>query len=174
MMTTSRISTHQSNSVNTVLTPWTYDTLTKRFSFLFSLNYILQNCSCKRILNSTLWLWRWLPHRLSKRQSLSTTTVPVLFWTTFTPNEHTEPTYEMTAGFKTFTKWKFKHKIAFLAFDNSVCYNYGRERARWSVSFALIGYLSGQDGSILPARDFPLWSREKTFSFWLCNKSFIA
>ena len=28
-----------------------------------------------------LWLWRWLPHRLSKRQSLSTTTV--LFRTTF-------------------------------------------------------------------------------------------
>ena len=28
------------------------------------------------------WLWRWLPHRLSKRQSLSTTTV--LFRTTFT------------------------------------------------------------------------------------------
>ena len=25
-------------------------------------------------LNSRLWLWRWLPHRLSKRQSLSTTT----------------------------------------------------------------------------------------------------
>ena len=30
----------------------------------------------------TLWLWRWLPHRLLKRQSLSTTTV--LFRTTFT------------------------------------------------------------------------------------------
>ena len=30
----------------------------------------------------TRWLWRWLPHRLSKRQSLSTTTV--LFRTTFT------------------------------------------------------------------------------------------
>ena len=29
-----------------------------------------------------LWLWRWLPQRLSKRQSLSTTTV--LFRTTFT------------------------------------------------------------------------------------------
>ena len=29
-----------------------------------------------------LWLWRWLPHRLSKRQSLSTTTV--LFRTMFT------------------------------------------------------------------------------------------
>ena len=31
---------------------------------------------------NSLWLWRWLPHRLSKRQSLSTTTV--LFRTTFT------------------------------------------------------------------------------------------
>ena len=31
---------------------------------------------------NSLWLWRWLPHRLSKHQSLSTTTV--LFRTTFT------------------------------------------------------------------------------------------
>ena len=31
---------------------------------------------------NSLWLWRWLPHRLSKRQSLSTTTV--LFRTMFT------------------------------------------------------------------------------------------
>ena len=31
---------------------------------------------------NSLWLWRWLPHRLSKRQSLSKTTV--LFRTTFT------------------------------------------------------------------------------------------
>ena len=31
---------------------------------------------------NSLWLWRWLPHRLSKRQSLSTTIV--LFRTTFT------------------------------------------------------------------------------------------
>ena len=31
---------------------------------------------------NSLWLWRWLLHRLSKRQSLSTTTV--LFTTTFT------------------------------------------------------------------------------------------
>ena len=30
---------------------------------------------------NSFWLWRWLPHRLSKRQSLSTTTV--LFRTTF-------------------------------------------------------------------------------------------
>ena len=30
----------------------------------------------------SFWLWRWVPHRLSKRQSLSTTTV--LFRTTFT------------------------------------------------------------------------------------------
>ena len=33
-------------------------------------------------LCGSLWLWRWLPHRLSKRQSVSTTTV--LFRTTFT------------------------------------------------------------------------------------------
>ena len=35
-----------------------------------------------KILFGSLWLWGWLPHRLSKRQSLSTTTV--LFRTTFT------------------------------------------------------------------------------------------
>ena len=34
------------------------------------------------VIQLTLWLWRWQPHRLSKRQSLSTTTVP--FRTTFT------------------------------------------------------------------------------------------
>ena len=34
------------------------------------------------LLVNSLWLWRWLSHRLSKRQSLSTTTV--LFRTTFT------------------------------------------------------------------------------------------
>ena len=32
--------------------------------------------------DNSLWLWRWLPHRWSKRQSLSTITV--LFRTTFT------------------------------------------------------------------------------------------
>ena len=31
---------------------------------------------------NSLWVWRWLPHRFSKRQSMSTTTV--LFRTTFT------------------------------------------------------------------------------------------
>ena len=34
------------------------------------------------LLEQSQWLWRWLPHRLSKRQSPSTTTV--LFKTTFT------------------------------------------------------------------------------------------
>ena len=45
------------------------------------------------------WLWSWLPHRLSKRQSLSTT---VLFRTPY-PNNHIPPSYEMTPGFKPFT-----------------------------------------------------------------------
>ena len=38
-----------------------------------------------------------------------------------------------------------------------------------------IGHPTGrfEDGPILPARDFPRWSREKKFSFWLYNKSFI-
>ena len=39
-----------------------------------------------------LWLWRWLPHRLSKSQSLSTTTV--LFRTTFNRWPLTQPTSE--------------------------------------------------------------------------------
>ena len=84
------------------------------------------------------------------------------------PDEHTQPTYEMSPGFKPFTKWNFKHKIAYLAFVNSVYYKYGwtRERAKWSQSCVLIGYLSGQDGSILPARDFPLWSRERKSSLF--------
>ena len=52
--------------------------------------------------HNSLWLWRWLPHRLSKRQSLSTTTV--LFRTMFTQMiMHIQPTYEMTPGFKPFT-----------------------------------------------------------------------
>ena len=45
------------------------------------------------------------------------------------PDDHTQPTYEMTPGSKPFTKWKFKHKIAYLAFDNSIYYNYGCEPA---------------------------------------------
>ena len=32
-----------------------------------------------------------------------------------------------------------------------------RERARWTKSSAVIGYPSGQDGAILPARDYPLY-----------------
>ena len=48
--------------------------------------FVARLCSVSRVLRFTwynsLWLWRWLPHRLSKRQSLSTTTV--LFRTTFT------------------------------------------------------------------------------------------
>ena len=56
------------------------------------LNKGVTGCSCitsvdgmvidQRTWYNSLWLWRWLPHRLSKRQSLSTTTV--LFRTTFT------------------------------------------------------------------------------------------
>ena len=35
-------------------------------------------------------------------------------------------------------------------------YDYLRERARGAKSRAVIGYPSGQDGAILPARDFSL------------------
>ena len=34
-----------------------------------------------------------------------------------------------------------------------------RERAKWTKSRAVIGYPSGQDGAILPARDCPFCSR---------------
>ena len=36
-----------------------------------------------------------------------------------------------------------------------------RERARWTKSRAVIGYPSGQDGAILPARDYPLYPASK-------------
>ena len=42
--------------------------------------------------DDTLWRWRWLPHRLLKRQSLSTTTV--LFTTTVTLTKINLPTYD--------------------------------------------------------------------------------
>ena len=47
----------------------------------------------------SLWLWRSLPHGLSKRQSLLTTTV--LFRTTFTWTKKAQPTYDhfLSSGF---------------------------------------------------------------------------
>ena len=44
----------------------------------------------------TFWLWRWLQHRLSKRQSLSTTTV--LFRTTFTRTNKLNPLLKWLLG----------------------------------------------------------------------------
>ena len=49
-----------------------------------------------------------------------------------------------------------------------------RERARQSESSFLIGYSSGQDGHLLPARDFPPLSRKNKNLFWLWNKSFLS
>ena len=50
----------------------------------------------------SLWLWKWLPHRLSKRQSLSTT---VLFGTMFTRTIVLNfNTYQMTPGFNPVTR----------------------------------------------------------------------
>ena len=40
-------------------------------------------------------------------------------------------------------------------------YGYFRKRARWTKSRAVIGYPSGQDGAILPARDYPLYPASK-------------
>ena len=41
-------------------------------------------------------------------------------------------------------------------------YGWFRNGARRSESCVLIGFLSRQDGLILPARDFPLWPRKKS------------
>ena len=49
-----------------------------------------------------------------------------------------------------------------------------RERARQSESSFLIGYSSGQDGHLLPARDFPPLSRNNKNLFWLWNTSFLS
>ena len=38
-------------------------------------------------------------------------------------------------------------------YELCLLYDYLRERARWTESRAVIGYPSGQDGAILPARD---------------------
>ena len=50
--------------------------------------------------------------------------------------------------------------------------NWVGEWKRWSESCVLTGCPGGQDGPILPARDFPRWSRKKKFSFWPYEKSF--
>ena len=61
--------------------------------------------------------------------------------------------------------------------DSTLLYDWLRECARWSESCVLIGYPSGQDGPILPAREFPLCSRKSEFFFgvifWPYNESFI-
>ena len=64
-------------------------------------------------LNSRLWLWRWLPHRLSKRQSLSTTTV--LFRTsspgksnsTYFWNDSWVQTFHIIVTVQMFSQWGF-------------------------------------------------------------------
>ena len=72
-----------------------------RFLFLSHLCHWLKNITSQHINDkwpikltwfNPLWLWRWLPHRLSKSQSLSTTTV--LFRTTFSRQPLTQPTSE--------------------------------------------------------------------------------
>ena len=46
-------------------------------------DWCFENLCGSHLQSSSLWLWRWLLHRLSKRQSLSTTTT-VLLRSTFT------------------------------------------------------------------------------------------
>ena len=52
------------------------------FSSLYNRRIETHQLLITSLHSQSLWLWRWLPHRLSKRQSLPTTTV--LFRTTFT------------------------------------------------------------------------------------------
>ena len=68
-----------------------------------------------------LWLWRWLPHRLSKRQSLPTTTV--LFRTTFT----------QTIKLNLLLKWVLGSNLSQCSF----CYNLSKhcERKLWPRFF---------------------------------------
>ena len=54
---------------------------------------------------NSLWLWRWLLYRLSKHQSLSTTTV--LFNTTFTQTIILNVLMKRIPGFKPFTLFFF-------------------------------------------------------------------
>ena len=67
---------------------WSYTVFAVIFFTLITLRRNWPIRSITRVLYhqlkryNSLWLWRWLPRRLSKRQSLSTTTV--LFRTTFT------------------------------------------------------------------------------------------
>ena len=57
---------------------------------------------------NSVWLWRWLPHRLSKREWRSTITVlsRALSPIQDSYSYSTQPTYELTPGFKSFTKIK--------------------------------------------------------------------
>ena len=47
-----------------------------------------------------------------------------------------------------------------------------REQARWTKSRDVIGYPSGQDGAILPTRDYPLYPTRR-IPRKPYNKSFI-
>ena len=55
----------------------------------------------------------------------------------------------------------------------TLLYGWLRKRARWSESCVLIGYPSGQDGPILPARDCPLCAHHLGVIFWPNDKLFI-
>ena len=77
---------HTCNCIEWRILPVTSQCL---FSMLLFMHFIHSLVLIGEFINSrdtmwynSLWLWRWLPHRLSKRQSLSTTTV--LFRTMFT------------------------------------------------------------------------------------------
>ena len=48
-----------------------------------------------------------------------------------------------------------------------------RERAKWIESSTVIDYPSGQDGAILPARDYPLCPARNFFFQKPYNKSFV-
>ena len=70
---------------------------------------------------NSLWLWRWLPHRLSKCQSLSITTV--LFRTTFTQ------TIKLNLLLKWPLGWNLSHYMYIIPWNTHACDN-GTEHYR--------------------------------------------
>ena len=145
---------------------------TAKFSFLAIERALKKsNRSCRRCSKYNvkifttmwrLWLWRWLPHRLSKRQSLPTTTV--LFRTTFT----------QTIKLNLLLKWVLGSNLSQCSF----CYNLSKhcERKLWPRFFQdLFHFRLGYQLLLLPKTATYSFSRfrliklivEVTTIFWI-------
>lgn len=67
-----------------------------------------------------------------------------------------EPTNQSSSS------WSLKHAPMGISTNRDPSNCWFRKGARRSESCVLIGFLSRQDGLILPSRDFPLWPRKKS------------